>query len=505
MTPPVSSDDPGTVRIIAADGSFSPTPAAEPYLALDRRPRGRRPRGLLPRHGRHPRVRRAGDQPAAAGSAGAVAAELRAGGRAGRLGARRPPAGPPLPVLPRARGGAHPRRRPHRHHPRHARAHARRLEPVRSEERQRPHLHARARLADPARDGARRWAWSFDGRCGTGDPERDEAVIVYYGDGASSQGDVHEAMVFAASYRTPEVFFLQNNQWAISVPVATQSPLAAAQARRGLRDAVDPGRRQRRAGELGRDPRRARRGARRTRPARDRGDDLPDGRAHDERRPDEVPHLRRGGVVAAPRSDRPHEGVPAGPGRVGGVLRRRGCRVRRRGGGHPRPHRRARRPRAARRCSRTSTPNRTRSSTSSAAGSPTTRHPSREGPHDRRRRRDRADRDHDAVQPRAERRAPRGARRQRPGAAHGRGHRPARRRLPRDGGAAGRVRRPPRARHPARRVGHRRARRSGSRWRGSVRCARSSSTDSSSPRSTRSRRSSRSRPSGTRARSSFPS
>lgn len=63
----------------------------------------------------------------------------------------------------------------------------------------------------------------FDKRCGTGDPERDEAVIVYYGDGASSQGDVHEAMVFANTYRTPQVFFLQNNQWAISVPVATQS------------------------------------------------------------------------------------------------------------------------------------------------------------------------------------------------------------------------------------------------------------------------------------------
>lgn len=63
----------------------------------------------------------------------------------------------------------------------------------------------------------------FDGRCGTGDPDRDEAVIVYYGDGASSQGDVHEAMVFANTYRTPEVFFLQNNHWAISVPVATQS------------------------------------------------------------------------------------------------------------------------------------------------------------------------------------------------------------------------------------------------------------------------------------------
>ncbi len=64
----------------------------------------------------------------------------------------------------------------------------------------------------------------FDGKCGTGDAERDEAVIVYYGAGASSQGDVHEAMVLAASYRTPEAFFLQNNQWAISVPVATQSP-----------------------------------------------------------------------------------------------------------------------------------------------------------------------------------------------------------------------------------------------------------------------------------------
>lgn len=64
---------------------------------------------------------------------------------------------------------------------------------------------------------------TFDGRTGTGDPERDEAVVVYYGDGASSQGDVHEAMVFAASYQAPTLFFLQNNHWAISVPVSTQS------------------------------------------------------------------------------------------------------------------------------------------------------------------------------------------------------------------------------------------------------------------------------------------
>jgi 2-oxoisovalerate dehydrogenase E1 component alpha subunit len=63
----------------------------------------------------------------------------------------------------------------------------------------------------------------LDGAIGSGDPEKDQAVIVYYGDGASSEGDVHEAMVFAASYRTPQLFFLQNNQWAISVPVTRQS------------------------------------------------------------------------------------------------------------------------------------------------------------------------------------------------------------------------------------------------------------------------------------------
>ena len=63
----------------------------------------------------------------------------------------------------------------------------------------------------------------LDGLSGTGDPDKDEAVIVYFGDGATSQGDVSEALVFAASYQTPQVFFLQNNHWAISVPVSKQS------------------------------------------------------------------------------------------------------------------------------------------------------------------------------------------------------------------------------------------------------------------------------------------
>ncbi|GAB3610454.1 pyruvate dehydrogenase (acetyl-transferring) E1 component subunit alpha [Humibacter ginsengiterrae] len=63
----------------------------------------------------------------------------------------------------------------------------------------------------------------FDGASGTGDNASDQAVMVYFGDGASSEGDVSESFVFAASFQTPQVFFLQNNQWAISVPVKTQA------------------------------------------------------------------------------------------------------------------------------------------------------------------------------------------------------------------------------------------------------------------------------------------
>ncbi len=62
-----------------------------------------------------------------------------------------------------------------------------------------------------------------DGAVGTGDPDRDTAVLAFFGDGASSQGDVHEAFVFAGAGNLPVVFFCQNNQWAISEPVTTQS------------------------------------------------------------------------------------------------------------------------------------------------------------------------------------------------------------------------------------------------------------------------------------------
>ena len=62
-----------------------------------------------------------------------------------------------------------------------------------------------------------------DGVVGTGDPDRDAAVIAHFGDGASSQGDVNEAFIFAASYNAPVVFFCQNNQWAISEPIERQT------------------------------------------------------------------------------------------------------------------------------------------------------------------------------------------------------------------------------------------------------------------------------------------
>jgi pyruvate dehydrogenase E1 component alpha subunit len=47
-------------------------------------------------------------------------------------------------------------------------------------------------------------------------------TITYFGDGATSEGDFHEAMNFASVFQTPTVFFCQNNQWAISTPRESQ-------------------------------------------------------------------------------------------------------------------------------------------------------------------------------------------------------------------------------------------------------------------------------------------
>lgn len=50
-----------------------------------------------------------------------------------------------------------------------------------------------------------------------------QASIVYFGEGATSEGDFHEALNFAGVYQTATVFFCQNNGYAISVPFHAQS------------------------------------------------------------------------------------------------------------------------------------------------------------------------------------------------------------------------------------------------------------------------------------------
>ena len=63
----------------------------------------------------------------------------------------------------------------------------------------------------------------LDGKVGTGNPEEDLAVISYMGDGATAEGDVSESLLFAAVNESPIVFFIQNNQWAISAHIDSQT------------------------------------------------------------------------------------------------------------------------------------------------------------------------------------------------------------------------------------------------------------------------------------------
>ncbi|WP_418907562.1 pyruvate dehydrogenase (acetyl-transferring) E1 component subunit alpha [Glutamicibacter endophyticus] len=63
-----------------------------------------------------------------------------------------------------------------------------------------------------------------------------EAVVAYFGDGSSTEGEAHESMVFANSFNAPVVYFCQNNQYAISVPFEVQSkvPLVSRAAGYGM-------------------------------------------------------------------------------------------------------------------------------------------------------------------------------------------------------------------------------------------------------------------------------
>jgi len=221
-------DEPGPVRVLAADGTFAPTPAAEPYLDLV----DALADADLEQFYRDMVVVRAFDQ---------QATNLQ---RQGQLALWPPSFGQEAAQVGSARAA---RAQDHLFpsYREHVVCTIRGVDPIDIIRLMRGLTHGGWDPYDPKNGNTHIYTLvlgsqtlhatgfgmglTFDGRSGTGDPDRDEAVIVYYGDGASSQGDVHEAMVFAASYQTPEVFFLQNNQWAISVPVATQARVPLAQ------------------------------------------------------------------------------------------------------------------------------------------------------------------------------------------------------------------------------------------------------------------------------------
>lgn len=63
---------------------------------------------------------------------------------------------------------------------------------------------------------------------------KENAVVTYFGDGATSQGDTNEAFAWAASYHAPVVFFCQNNHYAISIPLERQTRVPIAQRAAGF-------------------------------------------------------------------------------------------------------------------------------------------------------------------------------------------------------------------------------------------------------------------------------
>ncbi len=67
---------------------------------------------------------------------------------------------------------------------------------------------------------------------------RDNIACTFFGDGATSEGDFHEAMNFAANLDLPVIFFCQNNHWAISVPAKIQCA-APTIAQRGIGYGMD--------------------------------------------------------------------------------------------------------------------------------------------------------------------------------------------------------------------------------------------------------------------------
>ena len=132
----------------------------------------------------------------------------------------------------------------------------------------------------------------------------DVVALALVGDGGTSEGDFHEALNFAAVWQAPVVFLVQNNGFAISVPLAKQTAapsLAHKAVGYGMPGRLVDGNDAPAVHQvLSEAVARARRG-RRTDP--DRGRHVPHGGAHQRRRRDPLPGLRRGRHLARARPD----------------------------------------------------------------------------------------------------------------------------------------------------------------------------------------------------------
>ena len=149
---------------------------------------------------------------------------------------------------------------------------------------------------------------------------RDRVVLCYCGDGATSQGDFHESLTFAGVWNTPTVFYVQNNQYALSTPRDTQcaSPSLAAKAEGyGFAGVQVDGNDITAVYQVVREAvRRARAG---DGPTLIEGITYRVGGAHDHGRSDPLSHPRGGTDVGAPRSHQAPATAADGTGTADGV------------------------------------------------------------------------------------------------------------------------------------------------------------------------------------------
>jgi 2-oxoisovalerate dehydrogenase E1 component alpha subunit len=141
----------------------------------------------------------------------------------------------------------------------------------------------------------------------------DAVALATFGEGATAEGDFHEAVNWAACHLVPVVFLCENNGYAISVPAPFETPVAVAQRATGYGipgvrvDGNDV------FAVMGAVARAVARAPRRDRSHDRRGDDVPVPAAHERRRRPPLPHPRGGGGVAGRRPARAHAPLPARP------------------------------------------------------------------------------------------------------------------------------------------------------------------------------------------------